>query len=94
MSILGTFTKQPADEWDYDLDYNEWLTAGDNVQNASVTVAPTGSLVVDSVFINDPRVKVWVSGGTNGVTYKLTVTMSSADGRIKQDEFKLRVKEV
>lgn len=92
--ILGTFTKQPADEWDYDIDYSEWLTAGDNVQNASVTVAPTGSLVIDSVFINDPRVKVWVSGGTDGVTYKLTVTMNSADGRTKQDEFKLRVKEV
>lgn len=92
--ILGTFTKQPADEWDYDIDYSEWLTAGDNVQNASVTVAPTGSLMIDAVFINDPRVKIWVSGGTNGVTYKLTVTMNSADGRIKQDEFKLRVKEV
>lgn len=90
---IGNFTKQPVEVNDYDLDYSEWLTAGDNVQAATVDVMPAG-LTVESVFINDPRIKVWVSGGSDGVQYKLTVTMTSADGRVKQDEFKIRVKEV
>jgi len=90
---LGNFSKQPVEVKDFDIDYSEWLTAGDNVQSADIVVSPTG-LVVDSVFINDPRIKVWLSSGADGTQYKLTVTMTTADGRIKQDEFKIRVKDV
>lgn len=90
---LGNFTKQPVEVKDYDIDYSEWLSAGDNVESATVTVSPTG-LTVDAVYINDPRIKIWLSGGTDGAAYKLTVTMTSADGRIKQDEFKIKVKDV
>ena len=91
--ILAKYEKQPAEVKDYDIDYSEWLTAGDNVQAASVEVAPVG-LTVESTFINDPRVKIWVSGGTTGTTYKLTVTATTADGRVKQDEFKVKVKDI
>lgn len=90
---LGNFTKQPVEVKDYDLDYTDWLTASDNVESATVTVEPAG-LTVESVFVNDPRIKIWVSGGTDATQYKLTVTMTSADGRVKQDEFKIRVKDV
>ncbi len=90
---LGNFTKQPVEVKDYDIDYSEWLTTKDNVQSATVEVAPTG-LTIEATYINDPRIKVWVAGGTDGTQYKLTVTMTSADGRVKQDEFKIRVKEV
>lgn len=91
--MLGNFTKQPVDVVDYDIDYSEWLTAGDNVQSTDVTVSPSG-LTVDSVFVNDPRLKIWVSGGTNGTTYKITATTTTADGRVKQDEFRVKVKDI
>ena len=58
---FGTYIKQPSEVLDYDLDYSEWLTSGDNVQSAQVAVTPTG-LTVESTFINDPRVKIWLSG--------------------------------
>ena len=90
---LGNFNKQPIEVVDYDIDYSEWLTPGDNVQSAVVAVAPAG-LTVESVFVNDPRVKIWVSGGTDSIRYKLTVTTTTADGRVKQDEFSVRVKDV
>lgn len=89
--ILGTFTKQPADTLDYDIDYTDWFTPGDNVQSV-VIVADTG-ITVGSIFNNDPRVKVLISGGTSGATYKVTCTMNSANGLVRQDEFKIRVKE-
>lgn len=89
--ILGTFTKQPSDAMDYDIDYTDWLTSGDNVQSAVVT--PDTGITLDSMVINDPRIKIWLSGGTAGTTYKITCTMTSADGRVRQDEFKIRVKE-
>lgn len=90
---LGNFSKQPVEVKDYDIDYSEWLTPGDNVKSAEVTVAPTG-LTIESTFINDPRVKIWLSGGADGTQYKLTVTTTTADGRVKQDEFKVKVKDV
>ena len=89
---LGTFTKQPVEVKDYDLDYSEWLVAADTVEAAEVTVEPAG-LTVGSVFTQDRKIKVWLSAGTNGTVYKLTVTMTTADGRVKQDEFKVKVKD-
>ena len=89
---LGTFTKQPVEVKDYDLDYSEWLVAADTVEAAEVTVEPSG-LTVGSVFTQDKKIKVWLSAGTNGAVYKLTVTMTTADGRVKQDEFKVKVKD-
>lgn len=91
--MLGTFPKQPVEVKDYDLDYSEWLTDGDNVESATV-VSDIAGLTIESVFIADPRVKIWLSGGTSGITYKLTVTTTTADGRVKQDEFKVKVKDV
>lgn len=89
---LGSFTKQPVEVVDYDLDYTDWLTAGDNVASAVVTVDIVG-LTIDSVLINDPRVKIWISGGTDKITYKLTVTTTTDEGRVKQNEFKVKVKD-
>lgn len=89
---LGTFTKQPVEVKDYDLDYSEWLVAADTVEAAEVTVEPAG-LTVGYVFTQDKKIKVWLSAGTNGTVYKLTVTMTTADGRVKQDEFKVKVKD-
>lgn len=89
---LGTFTKQPVEVKDYDLDYSEWLVAADTVEAAEVTVEPAG-LTVRSVFTQDKKIKVWLSAGTNGTVYNLTVTMTTAHGRVKQDEFKVKVKD-
>ena len=90
---LGNFNKQPVEVKDYDIDYTEWLTQGDSVQGATVVVVPTG-LTVDSIFTSDKTVKLWLSGGTTGTQYKLTVTTTTEDGRVKEDEFKVRVRDV
>lgn len=91
--MLATITKQPADQLDYDLDYSRWLPDGDAVTMAEAVVEPAGELVVDSVQITDQTVKAWVSGGMDGGTYKITVTASTSGGRIKQSEFRIRVRD-
>lgn len=90
---LATITKQPAERFSYTISYVEALTTGDNVQTASAVVTPAG-LVIDNVGVYDPRVKLWVSGGTAGVSYKVTVTVNTADGRIFQDELTFKIKEL
>lgn len=97
--LLGTFNKQPADRYDYDFNYSEWLTVNDNLESTVVTTFPDDSaevdgLQVDIVVVIDPLIKIWLSGGKNGVTYKITMTTTTADGRIKQDEFKVKVKDI
>jgi hypothetical protein len=94
--------KQPVERVDYDIDYSEWLTTNDNVKSVVVTVFPDESVIIPvpdnrlkvlTVIVIDPIVKLWIEGGRNGLTYKVTLTMTTADGRIKQDEFKLKVKD-
>ena len=94
--LLGTFNKQPIERYDYDISYAEWLTSGDNVEYANVEVFPLtdDGLHIESVTVIDPRIKIWVTGGRNGGTYKGTITIGTADGRVKQDEFKIKVKDI
>lgn len=92
--ILGSFSKQPVEVLDYDIDCSDWLVSDDVVASATATVTGGAGLVVDSVFVASPRIKVWLSGGTNGLSYKITVTITTDDGRIKQVEFRVRVKDV
>lgn len=91
--ILGSFSKQPVEVLDYDIDCSDWIVSDDLVASATATADGTG-LVVDSVFVASPRIKVWLSGGTNGSSYKITVTITTDDGRVKQVEFRVRVKDV
>ena len=94
MAILGTFNKQPNERLDFDIDFSEWVPAGDRI----VSAMSTGDVGVtlDPVVINPTGlvVKQWVSGGTTGVTYKVQITATTQDGRIKEAEFKVKVKEV
>jgi hypothetical protein len=90
---LGTVTQQPTERLSYTIDYAEALTDGDNVQTAFAVVSPAG-LTVDNVSPIDPRVRFWVTGGTAGTTYKVTITTDTADGRVFQDEVIFKIKEI
>lgn len=90
---LATINKQPMERFSYTVSYEEALTIGDNVESATATVSPTG-LTVDNVGVYDPRVKLWVSGGTAGTSYKVTLTVNTADGRTFQDELIFKIKEL
>ncbi|MFB9244942.1 phage fiber-tail adaptor protein [Massilia antarctica] len=89
---LGTFTKQPIEKLDYDVLYEDWLTPGDGLGVVNVTIDKPG-LTSPRQNVSASALKVWIAGGTDGVTYKVTVTAETDDGRIKQDEFKIKVKE-
>jgi hypothetical protein len=95
MSVLDTKTKQPAERLDFDILYDDWLTPGDGITAANVTllIEPDGELESPLHVTSDATLKVWLEGGINGTTYKVTITTETDDGRIKQDEFKVKVKD-
>lgn len=93
MGIVGSYTKQPREVLDYDISFEDFIESGDSLVSADVSVSPAG-LTIDSHLVIGDRVKVWLSGGTNGVTYKVTALVTTDFGRTKEDEIKVKVKEV
>jgi hypothetical protein len=102
--IIGRFTKQPAETLDYDIDFSEFLGPGDTLVSSgsppvpsplNVAVTPAGMTLVNTFVTNNgTSIKQWLAGGTDGVRYKITLTVTSNNGRVKQVEFLVRVKEV
>lgn len=90
--ILNTFTKQPSEVLDYDIDYSSALDSGDTIV-AKTVIADTGIGVDTSMIVGGNTVKIWISGGTNGITYKITSRITTAAGRVREDEIKIKVKE-
>lgn len=88
--------KRPDDHLDYDVEYERWLSDDDSVQSAEAEVDPvsdTTPLVIESVQLFGTIVKVWISGGINGISYKVKVTATTTEGRVKEIEFIIRVTE-
>lgn len=92
MTILATYVKQPIDRLDYDFDYSQFLAGADSIESATFLVEPEG-LTLDSTVVEPTFTKVWISGGDVGTAYIVNCTVTTAHGRIKQDEIKIRVKE-
>ena len=92
MAILASFIKQPYDRLDYDIDYSRWLSEGDEIQTVSASAEPS-TLLIDGVVNNITWVKVWLSEGVNRTRYKVTVNVVTTDGREKQDEFTIAIKD-
>lgn len=94
MAILGTFTQQPHEVLDYDFDYSEWISTGDIIV-AAVATSDTG-LTLGSTII-DPSthkiIKQWISGGTDNNVYKVQIRATTAGGRVKEIEFKIKIRE-
>jgi len=93
MSVLGKYYKQPRENRDYDVLYTKFFSKRtDTISTVSVVADPGvtigASATLGLVF------KVFIGGGTDGQTYKVTVTMTSSTGVIKEDEFYVTVKEI
>ena len=96
--ILAKYEKQPAEVKDYDIDYSEWLgPVADTVASTTAIVTSVTETVptleIDSIMETSTTVKLWVSGGTGGVSYKVTVQMTTAGGRLDESELVFKVKD-
>lgn len=90
--ILGRYTKQPGERESYTISFADDLTDGDVLLDAEAKVEPEG-VSLDGVHHDANSVRVWVRGGAAGVKHKVTVTVTTDDGRILQDEFLVTIKE-
>lgn len=99
---LATYSKQPVERKDYDVDYEPWLEhdAEDTLDDVQAVVHVISGpedeprLVVESIEITATRAKLWVSGGVDGATYKVDITAKTQRNRIDQSELIFKLKEV
>ena len=93
MAIVATVLQQPMDVQDYDLDFSEWMPTTDTVASAAISCDPAMA-VPPSYAISSPYVKVWVyQGGVSGAVHKITVRATTAEGRVKEVEMRVKIKE-
>lgn len=88
---MKSFQKQPADHLDYTVDLRRWLPEGDTITAVDTNV-PAG-LIETSLDIYDRETRVWIQGGTDGEVYKVEITVTTAQGRVKEVEFLIVVVE-
>lgn len=100
MTVLATYTKQPAERKDYDIEFEKWLahddedTLNDVQAVVRVKAGPTESpLLVERIDITATRAKLWISGGQDGATYKIEITTITQRGRVDQSELVFKVKD-
>lgn len=100
--ILGKYTKQPGEVCDYDIDFSDWLRAGETLSTSVVSsiecqTEPADSALVNSgVTVATSSVRVRMTAGTAGKTYKVTVRTTSGgtgSGRVDESEFIVKVKD-
>lgn len=103
---MTTFTKQPRDVLDYDVDMATWFSAiaGDNIQSVDIQITcdtePLPTLVAGPlphqactlVGANPVRFKMWLGGGTDYMEYTVTCVVLTEQDRIKEIEFKMKVR--
>lgn len=89
------FLKQPAENKDYQFDWDAFLdpTSGDTIGSAVVTATPSG-ITLGSQTINPTNVTQFISGGVDGTDYKITCKITTAQGRIAEAEIFISVREV
>lgn len=94
MALLGSFTKQPREVLDFDVNYATVLAGRtDTISGVVLEVAPAGLTLAPAVLTGNVS-KQKVSAGTDGIVYKVTVIATSTAGLVYEDEVTVLVEEV
>ena len=89
---IATFGKDPNAVLDYVIDWgDEWLEAGDEISTSTWTV-PTG-ITKDSDTKTTTTTTIWLSGGTDGVSYDIVNRIVTTGGRTDDRTITIKVRE-
>lgn len=85
--------KGPNDRLDYWIDFTDWLIAPDVIQSATVMIADSPSMVAEGgPIIHDGQlVQQWISGGALRDRAEVTFRITTAEGRVRDHAFFIRV---
>lgn len=90
----NSFIKDPDANKDYGFDWiaENWLNDGETITASAWTITPSG-LTKGTEESSNSITKVWLSGGTVGVTYAVTNKITTSDGRIEEKTLYITIEE-
>ena len=83
--------KDPQAVLDWTWDWTTWLQP--NEQLTSSAFAATPGITIDSISNSTNKATVWLSGGTPGIPYQVTNTITTNQGRTDERSITIRVKD-
>lgn len=87
--------KDPADVWDYALDFTEAMTkAGDTLAAVVVTASPATITIGATATTPAGMATVRLSGGAAGTDYTITFRATTTGGLVLERSAKLLVKDL
>ena len=92
MAITWQRSKDPDDILDYDLSWEDQMTADTDTIVTSTWIVPDG-ITMNSDMMTTLQTKIWLSGGTAGQTYTLLNRVTTAGGRTLDQSVKLNMRE-
>lgn len=99
MPFLKRFTKAPAEVIDYDLDFEDFLIGrGDSIDvgrdDGGFTVEADSGVLLDppAFLVGGTAVRVFVTGGVSGRSYKVAANVFTEGGLEKRGEIQIRVR--
>ncbi len=88
----SSYIKDPDAILDYQVNWADWLSTGDTIQTATVTVS-AGDVVKDSQSNTANTVTVWLSGGTVDTEARVNFRVVTAQGRTDDRSILLLVRQ-
>lgn len=92
---MQEFTQPTTDKTPKVFDWSLWLTneGADTIASSAMSVVPSG-LTINSpaATFTTTNTTVWVSGGTDGQSYNVYNTVTTAAGRIRTKVIKVSIK--
>lgn len=97
------FVKDPSEDLDYEFDFagytngvsgasTDYLQSGETIESFEVEADSDGITVGNSFLIKDDTcVQVWLSGGTNSSSYRVTATIVTSMARTAERSIRVRV---
>ena len=89
---LGPKIKDPDETLDSSINWAYALASGETVASAAWDV-PTGLTQPRAPTLVTPLTTVWLSGGTDGVSYIVGCLMTTSAGRVFDRSFTLKVRQ-
>lgn len=104
---MAVFEKQPGDVLDYDVDLTDWFKGipGDDIESVEVSITsaaespptliagPTPHPACVLLGASPKRFKIWLGGGQEFMDYKVTCRVLTEQDRVKEVEFKIKVRD-
>jgi hypothetical protein len=95
--VTDSFTKQPGDNFLFDVDYTRRLESGDVVASAAVSAIleadGTAASVYNPASVATPKIGVPVFGGVDGETYRFGVRGTTNLGYVYEKFVRMNVQE-